>query len=255
MEKSAVQSQEDEQPVPDIDIALLIDGDNARAALIEPIIKEAQRYGRVTIRRIYGDWTEENMKPWRQVLHVHAIQPFQQFRVTVGKNITDSSLIIDAMDILHSKLVGGFCIVSSDGDYTRLATRIRESGVIVMGIGEAHTPEPFRNACEVFIYVENIAPEHFKKPVPTTNEAKLATIEKKAPRELETLLIDAYHMVEREGGWAYIADIGTALRKIDPGFDPRTYGASKIFNLIGKYPKRFELKNKTPTIVYVKLKS
>ena len=137
-------------------IALLIDGDNAQPTLISDILAEVGKYGLITIRRIYGDWTTVNMAGWKKVLHENAIQPVQQFRYTVGKNATDSALIIDAMDILHGRLVDGFCIVSSDSDYTRLATRIREAGYFVMGIGKRSTPKAFINACNVFIYTENL---------------------------------------------------------------------------------------------------
>ncbi len=140
----------------EFNIALLIDGDNAQPKLLDNVLEEASKRGVVTIRRIYGDWTKPEMKTWKLYLNTNAIQPFQQFRYTTGKNSTDSSLIIDAMDILHSNLVDGFCIVSSDSDYTRLATRIRESGMFVMGIGEKKTPEPFVKACELFIYTENL---------------------------------------------------------------------------------------------------
>ena len=137
-------------------IALLIDGDNAQPSLIGEILTEAGKYGALTIRRIYGDWTTSNMQGWKDTLNSSAIQPIQQFRYTVGKNATDSAMIIDAMDILLSGPVDGFCIVSSDSDYTRLATRIRESGIFVMGIGKRITPKAFVNACNVFIYTENL---------------------------------------------------------------------------------------------------
>jgi len=140
-------------------IALLIDGDNAQPKLIGKILTEASKQGSLTIRRIYGDWTTPNMQGWKDTLNTAAIQPIQQFRYTVGKNATDSSMIIDAMDILHGKHVDGFCIVSSDSDYTRLATRIRESGFFVMGIGKQLTPKAFVNACNVFIYTENLLPK------------------------------------------------------------------------------------------------
>ncbi len=142
----------------DLKMAVLIDGDNAQASLLPKMLAEVGRHGSITLRRIYGDWTTSSMNSWKVALHTQAIQPVQQFRYTVGKNATDSALIIDAMDILHRKLVDGFCIVSSDSDYTRLATRIREEGTFVMGIGQKKTPKAFVNACDVFIYTENIAP-------------------------------------------------------------------------------------------------
>jgi uncharacterized LabA/DUF88 family protein len=137
-------------------LAMLIDGDNAQHSLVKQMFEESSRYGEVTIRRAYGDWTQPNLSNWRPVMLAHAIQPIQQWRYTVGKNATDSALIIDAMDILYSGTVQGFCIISSDSDYTRLCTRIRESGLFVMGIGKQQTPEAFINACNVFVYVENL---------------------------------------------------------------------------------------------------
>ena len=140
-------------------IAMLVDGDNAQPSLIEHVLAEAAKYGVVTTRRIYGDWTTPQMSGWKQHLHSHAAQAIQQFRYTVGKNATDSALIIDAMDLLHTGSVGGFCIVSSDSDYTRLATRVREQGLFVMGVGRSSTPKAFVNACEIFVYTENLMPQ------------------------------------------------------------------------------------------------
>ncbi|HOW43686.1 MAG TPA: NYN domain-containing protein [Candidatus Aminicenantes bacterium] len=142
----------------DTKMAVLIDGDNAQASLLPKMLAEVGRHGSVTIRRIYGDWTTSSMHSWKDALHNHAVQPIQQFRYTVGKNATDSALIIDAMDIMHRRFVEGFCIISSDSDYTRLATRIREEGFFVMGIGQKKTPKSFVNACDIFIYTENLAP-------------------------------------------------------------------------------------------------
>ena len=136
----------------------MIDGDNAQAALIGQVLTETAKYGIVTTRRIYGDWTTPEMSKWKETLNAHAVQPVQQFRYTTGKNATDSTLIIEAMDLLHSGTVNGFCIVSSDSDYTRLATRIREQGLFVMGIGQATTPKSLVNACEVFVYTKNLIP-------------------------------------------------------------------------------------------------
>src|SRR5512145_1983956 len=140
-------------------VAILIDGDNAQSSLLSQMIVEAGRHGQVTVRRIYGDWTTSSMNSWKETLNFHAFQPIQQFRYTIGKNATDSAMIIDAMDILHSGVVDGFCLVSSDSDYTRLATRIREAGVFVMGIGEKKTPKAFINACDLFVYTENLVEE------------------------------------------------------------------------------------------------
>src|SRR5512136_1095564 len=170
-------------------IAILIDGDNAQANLLPQTLVEAGKYGLVTVRRIYGDWTTSSMNSWKDVLNFHAVQPVQQFRYTIGKNATDSAMIIDAMDLLHTDVVDGFCLVSSDSDYTRLATRIRETGVFVMGIGEKKTPKPFVNACDVFVYTSNLVSEHkttrpaaqkqtrrARKPSPSNTTAAPSTV-------------------------------------------------------------------------------
>ena len=155
--------------------AVLIDGDNAQASLLPQILAEVSKVGLITIKRIYGDWTTTNMNSWKESLHKHAIQPIQQFRYTVGKNATDSAMIIDAMDLLHSNDVDGFCIVASDSDYTRLATRIREEGLFVIGVGEKKTPEAFTNACNQFIYCENLTGtrERKKKEKPDVRDPYL----------------------------------------------------------------------------------
>ena len=211
-------------------IAMLIDGDNAQPSLIEGIRTETGKYGIVTVRRIYGDWTEANMKPWKDTLHVHAIQPIQQFRYTTGKNATDSAMIIDAMDLLHEGVVNGFCLVSSDSDYTRLATRIREKGYFAMGIGRNDTPRAFVNACEVFIYAENL-PGRTTAPKPR-RRSKTVRAEEPAIGDPLPLLKNAYEMAAQEDGWAFLGNLGNRIRQLDPGFDPRTYGHRQLSQLI-----------------------
>ena len=165
-------------------IAMLIDGDNAQPSMIEKMLAETTKYGLITIRRIYGDWTASNMGGWKEVLQTHAIQPIQQFRYTVGKNATDSAMIIDAMDLFYSGAVDGFCLVSSDSDYTRLATRIREQGIFVMGIGKKQTPRAFVNACDLFVYVENLGPAESSKPEqPAKTQTKKRRTKKSAAAE------------------------------------------------------------------------
>lgn len=222
-------------------IALLIDGDNAQPMLIGKILTEASKYGKLTIRRIYGDWTTANMQGWKDTLNAAAIQPIQQFRYTVGKNATDSAMIIDAMDILHGKLVDGFCIVSSDSDYTRLATRIRESGIFVMGIGKQLTPKAFVNGCNVFIYTENLMPKEAPRGKKTS---KKTTAKEEKPKKLDPLplLKGAFEMAIQEDGWANLATMGFYLHQLDPGFDPRTYGFKQLSQLIKSYTKLFELR-------------
>lgn len=234
-------------------IAMLIDGDNAQPSLMKYVLAETGKYGMVTIRRNYGDWTESTMNSWKDTLHTYAIQPIQQFRYTVGKNATDSALIIDAMDILYERVVDGFCIVSSDSDYTRLATRIREKGIFVMGVGKKTTPRAFVNACQVFVYTENLVPQTKKtKPV----EPKPAAIEPAKDEALQ-LLKNAFDLAVQDSGWAFLGTIGNHLQQLDPGFDSRTYGHSRLSSLIRNYPMVFELKeNKKKdgtSIIMVKL--
>jgi hypothetical protein len=228
----------DEQ-VPRHKIAILIDGDNAQASLLPQMLVEAGKYGQVTVRRIYGDWTTQSMNSWKDILNFHAFQPVQQFRYTIGKNATDSAMIIDAMDILHTNVVDGFCLVSSDSDYTRLATRIRETGIFVMGIGEKKTPKPFVNACDVFVYTENLVAE-----VKTVESRTHKPSGKKKKEEVEPipLLRQAFEMAVREDGWASLAMMGNALYQLDPGFDPRTFGHKQLSRLIGSYKEWFELR-------------
>jgi hypothetical protein len=239
-------------------IAILIDGDNAQSSLLPQMLVEAGRHGQVTLRRIYGDWTTNSMNSWKETLNYHAFQPIQQFRYTIGKNATDSAMIIDAMDILHSGVVDGFCLVSSDSDYTRLATRIRETGIFVMGIGEKKTPKPFVNACDVFVYTENLVEE--KKAIQQrriqTNRAKKTKEEKDEPDPMP-VLSQAFEMAVGQDGWAPLASMGQALYQLDPGFDPRTYGHKQLSRMLAKLKDRFEMRTKDvegQLIFYVKMK-
>ncbi len=233
--------------------AVLIDGDNAQASLLPQILAEVSKVGLITIKRIYGDWTTTSMNSWKESLHKHAIQPVQQFGYTVGKNATDSAMIIDAMDLLHSNDVNGFCIVSSDSDYTRLATRIRERGLFVIGVGEKKTPEAFTNACDQFIYCENLAAtkEPEKEPGKKAKKEERPGVPDPLP-----LLLQGFEMAAKEEEWVYLAAMGNALRQLDPAFDPRTYGRQKLQSLIKDYPETFVLKrddSKTPPVVNVAL--
>jgi len=229
--------------------AVLIDGDNAQAALLPQILAEVSVFGLITIKRIYGDWTTTNMNSWKNELHRHAIQPEQQFRYTKGKNATDSAMIIDAMDLLHSGNVDGFCIVSSDSDYTRLATRIREEGLFVIGVGEEKTPEAFTNACNQFIYCENLVePEKPKR--------KRKKKEKSEELDPLPLLLRGFELAAKDEELIHLSALGLALRQLDPAFDPRTFGCKQLHQLIEKYPKTFTLKrdeSRTPPVMYVGL--
>jgi hypothetical protein len=242
-------------------VAVLIDGDNAQPSMIDKILAEASRYGTLTIRRIYGDWTTANMGGWKENLQSYAIQPIQQFRYTIGKNATDSAMIIDAMDLLFGGVVDGFCLVSSDSDYTRLATRIREKGFFVMGIGQKKTPRAFVSACDVFVYTENLMPHLKSTPRRLKVRHAAPTLEKEP--ELSTsdptpLLKQAFEIAVQEDGWAFLGTLGHHLRQLDPGFDARTYGHSQLSSLIKANTKLFDIREEKGeegnSVIYVRLK-
>jgi hypothetical protein len=245
-------------------IAILIDGDNAQSSLLPQMLVEAGRHGQVTVRRIYGDWTTSNMNSWKETLNFHAFQPIQQFRYTVGKNVTDSAMIIDAMDILHSGVVDGFCLVSSDSDYTRLATRIREAGVFVMGIGEKKTPKAFVNACDLFVYTENLVAEKKAAQQKRTqsSRAKKASVGSDVEPDKEEadpmpVLGQAFEMAVGQDGWARLDVMGNAIYQVDPGFDPRTYGHKQLSRMLNKLKDKFEMRTKDldgQLIFYVRMK-
>lgn len=227
-------------------IAMLIDGDNAQPSLINHMLAEASKYGLVIIRRIYGDWTTSNMNGWKDTLQTHAIQPIQQFRYTIGKNATDSAMIIDAMDILYGGGIDGFCLVSSDSDYTRLGTRIREKGIFVMGIGKKNTPRAFVNACDVFVFTENLLvdtapPKRHAEAKKSNGGAAAAPVEQPSPEALP-LIMRAFDLAVQDDGWAFLGVMGTHIRQLDPSFDPRTYGYKQLSALIKAYSKVFEVK-------------
>jgi hypothetical protein len=222
-------------------IAVLIDGDNAQPKLIKEILEEVSKYGKATIRRIYGDWTQPQMNGWKEIINQYSISPIQKFAYTTGKNSTDSSLIIEAMDILHSKNVEGFCIVSSDSDYTGLAKRIREEGLFVMGIGQKKTPSAFVQSCEIFTFSENLIPqiENTTKVKNVANTKNKPQKETDSTNKIDLSIIDkAFEISTNEEDEAYISSIGANIRKIDPSFDSRTYGfrnITKLFESIEKY--------------------
>lgn len=202
-------------------LAVLIDADNAQATICVELLAEIAKFGTATVKRAYGDWTTDRLTKWKNHLHKHAVQPIQQFSYTVGKNATDSSLIIDAMDLLYSGNLDGFCLVSSDSDFTRLATRIREAGLVVYGFGEKKTPEPFRAACDKFIYTEILRPKSKEKVI----DAPAAT-------EIKDTLIAAIKALSKDDGWAALAAVGAYINKSDPSFDQRNYGFEKLGELV-----------------------
>ena len=242
----------------DIKLAVLIDGDNIPSAYIKEMMEEIAKYGNPTIKRIYGDWTKPNLSKWKSVLLENAITPVQQYSYTTGKNATDSAMIIDTMDILYSGKVNGFCLVSSDSDFTRLATRLREAGMKVIGIGEKKTPEPFIVACDKFIYIE-ILKNH---PITTDSDNTKSknsrkNIDKITPKVIK-LIASTISDLADDDGWAFLGDVGNLLQKKQPNFDSRNYGFEKLTPLI-KSIKKFDVEqresqNGRSKLIYVRNK-
>ncbi len=209
-------------------LAVLIDADNAQPSIVNGLLAEIANYGTASVKRIYGDWTAPGLKGWKEVLLHHSIQPMQQFAYTKGKNATDSAMIIDAMDLLYTGKFNGFCIVSSDSDFTKLASRIRESGLFVYGFGEQKTPPAFVSACDKFIYTEVL------RAKTDENEAitKKSSSELKQNTKLVSLLRNAVEASSDESGWAHLAPVGSNIAKQAPDFDPRNYGYAKLGELV-----------------------
>jgi uncharacterized LabA/DUF88 family protein len=208
-------------------LVVLIDADNAQPSITEGLLSEVAKYGVASVKRIYGDWTTPNLSGWKSVLLEHSIQPFQQFRYTVGKNATDSAMIIDAMDLLYTKSYDGFCLVSSDSDFTRLASRIREEGLLVYGFGEKKTPKAFVSACDKFIFTEVL---RFQEDAGSAVKSKTAN-ELKGDTNLVSLLRSAVEAASDDSGWAHLGAVGSNIAKQAPEFDPRNYGFSKLGEL------------------------
>ena len=209
-------------------LAVLIDADNAQPAVVEGLLAEIAKYGTATVKRAYGDWTGPQLKGWKDALLKHAIQPIQQFRYTTGKNATDSALIIDAMDLLYATKLGGFCIVSSDSDFTRLAARVREAGLVVYGFGEKKTPAPFVSACDKFIYTEIL----LDKGDEDAASAPRSAAQLKQDTRLVALLRNAVEASSDDLGWSNLAPVGSNIAKQAPEFDPRNYGYRKLGELV-----------------------
>ncbi|TCP23300.1 OST-HTH/LOTUS domain-containing protein [Tenacibaculum skagerrakense] len=233
-------------------IAVLIDGDNIPSAYVEEMMEEIAKYGNPTIKRIYGDWTRPGLSKWKNLLLENAIIPIQQYGYTRGKNATDSAMIIDAMDILYSGKVDGFCLVSSDSDFTRLATRLREAGMNVIGIGEKKTPNPFIVACDRFIYIEIL-----KKQTEEKIETKEPSVDKITKKELD-LISATINDLSDEDGWAFLGDVGSLIQQKRPNFDSRNYGFQKLTPLIkstGKFDiEQRENQKNNNKLIYVRIK-
>lgn len=224
-------------------LAVLIDGDNIPSAYIKEMMEEIAKYGNPTIKRIYGDWTKPHLAKWKGVLLENAINPIQQYGYTQGKNATDSAMIIDAMDILYSDRVDGFCLVSSDSDFTRLATRLREAGKNVIGIGEKKTPEPFIVACDRFIYIEILKTSQVTEVGAIKGKAtKKDEFDKITPKVIK-LIASTISDVADEDGWAFLGDVGSLLQKKQPNFDSRNYGFQKLTPMINSINK-FEIESR-----------
>ncbi len=225
-------------------IAVLIDADNAQHSKVKAILDEISAHGHVVIKRAYGDWSSEYLKNWKQSLNELAIQPVQQFAYTTGKNATDASMIIDAMDLLYSSKFDAFALVSSDSDFTKLASRLRESEIFVFGVGERKTPISFRNACDDFIFTENLGSDSISQTssesAPVANQVTVPN--KMSTSELVPLLKKAWEQYQDDDGWANVAAAGSFVKRSTPDFDPRTYGATKLPDIIKSLSNDFEMK-------------
>jgi uncharacterized LabA/DUF88 family protein len=230
-------------------LAVLIDADNAQPSIIEGLLAEVAKYGTAHVKRAYGDWTSTSLRGWKDQLLAQSIQPIQQFAYTRGKNATDAAMVIDAMDLLYSGRFDGFCIVSSDSDFTRLAARIRESGLTVYGFGERKTPKPFVAACDKFIYIENLVyaesaaaadAGEVAKPAPRAGAAQL-----KGDAALVSLLRNAVEAASDDDGWAALGEVGQIITNQRPDFDSRTYGYAKLSDLI-EATALFEMERRSP---------
>ena len=243
----------------DLKLAVLIDGDNIPSAYVKEMMEEIAKYGNPTIKRIYGDWTNPKLSKWKNVLLENAITPIQQYGYTSGKNATDSAMIIDAMDILYSEQVNGFCIVSSDSDFTRLATRLREAGMKVFGIGEKKTPNPFIVACDKFIYIEILKYQSEENESESTESKQSVkhNIDKITPKVVK-LISSTISDLADDDGWAFLGDVGSLLLKKQPNFDSRNFGFQKLTPLIHSI-KKFEIEQRESPkgrfkLIYVKIK-
>lgn len=241
-----------ESEEPTLRLAVLIDADNAQAAVIEGILAEVARFGEASVKRIYGDFTSPNSSSWKKALQKYAIKPVQQFAYTTGKNATDSTLIIDAMDLLYTRRLDGFCLITSDSDFTGLATRIREEGLLILGFGEQKTPDAFRNACHKFILTEVLRPT-VVEPEVASNRATVAsptptppTPTLESPVFPKEFVLAALEQSSDESGWAHLGTFGSYLTKLQPDFDSRVYGFKKLSDLVKAKTDLFTTEERLP---------
>ena len=258
-----------ESEEPTLRLAVLIDADNAQAAVIEGLLAEIARFGEATVKRIYGDFTAPTSASWKKVLQRYAIKPVQQFAYTTGKNATDSTLIIDAMDLLYSRKFDGFCLITSDSDFTGLAMRLREEGLTVLGFGEKKTPEAFRNACHKFVFTEVLRPsstagpmiqpsivETEQKSVRTSGSSETIELPPEFPKEF---VLTALDQSIDDAGWANLGTFGSYLTKLQPDFDSRLYGYKKLSDLVKAKPEIFlteerQVPGATQKVLYLRAK-
>ncbi|PHR63468.1 NYN domain-containing protein [Alcanivorax sp.] len=243
----------DSPPLSNTSLAVLIDADNTPPKIVDGLFEEIAKFGTASVKRIYGDWTKPNLGGWKSVLLKHSVQPIQQFAYTQGKNATDCSMIIDAMDLLYTKQLSGFCLVSSDSDFTRLAARLREEGLTVYGFGERKMPGPFVAACDKFIYTEVLRSDHApestsdKPDTPAQTEAPVS----KEPPPLQ-LIANVIDDISDEDDWANLGTVGQHLSKRKPDFDTRLFGHKKLSDMIRAYPKWFQIQKGQGKSIQVK---
>lgn len=241
----------------DLKLAVIIDADNVPCGNVKGMMEEIAKYGVPTFKRIYGDWTKPNLSGWKSVLLENAITPIQQYGYTSGKNSTDSAMIIDAMDILYIGKVDGFCIVSSDSDFTRLAIRLRESGMKVLGFGERKTPSPFIVACDKFVYLEILKSSNLSETSETVTSSKTKIVEQIATTKIDSetisLISSTVDDIADEDGWAFLGDVGNLLIKKKPDFDPRNFGYEKLTPLIKSLKDSFDIDERITERANIKL--
>lgn len=241
----------------ELKLAVVIDADNVPYANVKGMMEEIAKYGTPTFKRIYGDWTKPNLTGWKNVLLENAITPIQQYGYTSGKNSTDAALIIDSMDILYTGKVDGFCIVSSDSDFTRLAIRLREAGMKVFGFGERKTPNPFIVACDKFVYLEILKgaglPDISETPASSKRKATGQVAMPKVDPETLSLLLSTVNYLADEDGWAFLGDVGNLLIKKKPDFDPRNFGFEKLTPFIKSLKANFEIDERITERANIKL--